>query len=453
MASTPTEHRGNWNSKLGFVLAAAGSAIGLGNIWKFPSEVAENGGAAFLLIYVICCFLIGFPVMAAEMSIGRFTKSNPVGAFRILSGKNRFFPLVGAWGVLCGIMILSYYNVIAGWTFSFVFEEVFHFAGMPEWSAYMGDTGNGVKNVISSLFFMLITILVITGGVSGGIERATKTMMPILLGILIMMILYVVTLDGAAEGLRVYLLPDLSKITPPLIFAAMGQSFFSLSLGMGALITYGSYLNKKQNIAESAAYVTLADFGIAFLAGLLIIPAMYVAQNNGVQIYNEAGKLIASDSLVFNVLPQLFHNMSPTSGMIFGTLFFLLLSIAALTSTISLLEVPVSHLIDDWKIKRKHAAWILGSGIAAISAVISFDLSWIGRLDLVFNQIGLPLGGFMICIFLGYYWKVHNAMEEIKQGFDGLEDSFFYKVWPIFIRYICPLLIGAVFTVSVYNLF
>lgn len=454
MATLPDNaNRGNWNSKLGFVMAAAGSAVGLGNIWKFPSEVAGNGGAAFLLIYLISCFAIGFPVMVAEMTMGRNTRKNPVGAFKALGGGKPFYFIIGLWGITCGVMILSFYNVVAGWTFSYIFEEIAFFAGNLEWAAYFGDVSNGPRNAVLATVIMIVTILIVTGGVSGGIERATKTMMPILVFTIVAMILYVFTLDGAMEGAAVYLVPDLSKITPKLIFAAMGQSFFSLSLGMGALITYGSYLNKKQNIPESAALVTISDFGIAFLAGLLIIPAMYVAQKSGVQIYAENGELIASTALVFNVLPELFHSMGGTLGLVFGVGFFFLLSLAALTSTISLLEVPVSYVIDEHGFSRKKAAWSVGGFIGVISLLISFDLNWIDRLDLVFNQIGLPLGGFMTCIFLGYVWKVGSAMEEIEQGYESLQNSFFHKAWPYFIKYICPLMIGTVFAISVYNLF
>lgn len=440
MAQTDTKARGNWNSKLGFILAAAGSAVGLGNIWRFPTEVASNGGGAFLLIYLICCFAIGFPVMVAELSIGRKTDRNPVGAFKALSS-NKLYPLIGFWGVLCGVMILSFYTVVAGWTFSYVFEEILFFTGFKEWAAVFGDVSHGVKNAIFSGFFMLATVSIIIGGVSEGIERATKFMMPVLIGILVIMIGYVAFQPGADVGFAEYLKPDFSMISAPLIFNAMGQAFFSLSLGMGALITYGSYLSKKENIPEAAAYVTLADVGIAFLAGLLIMPAMYMAESFGVNIFNEAGELLASSDLIFQVLPALFHSLSTTAGLIFGTSFFLLLSLAALTSTISLLEVPTSYVIDEFNIRRKKAATMIGMGILVISLIISFDISLIGTIDFIFSTVGLPLGGFLICYFLGYVWKVENAMEELEHGYAGLNTSLFKAVWPIFIKYIAPLAI------------
>lgn len=440
MAVTDTNTRGTWNTKLGFILAAAGSAVGLGNIWRFPTEAASNGGGAFLIIYLICCFIIGFPVMMAELSIGRNTRKNPVGAFKALAGGNKLYPLIGIWGVLCGIMILSYYTVIAGWTVSYIFEELFFFMGFENWAIWIADTENGLLNTLFSILFMGATISIIVGGVADGIERATKTMMPMLIVILVVLIAYVISQPSSSEGLELYLMPDFSSITPTLIFAAMGQAFFSLSLGMGALITYGSYLNKKENIPQAAALVTFTDIGVAFLAGLLILPAMFMAQAQGVPIF-ENGAFIAGSDLIFEVLPALFHELGGFFGFIFGIAFFILLSVAALTSTISLLEVPVSYAIDEHNIPRKKAALSIGLGILAISLVIGFYLPLIDTLDLIFSQIGLPLGGIMICLFLGYVWKTQNAMEELESGNPGFSHSIVGKSWKLFIMIICPLVI------------
>ena len=451
MATATSSDRGQWSGKLGFIIAAAGSAVGLGNIWRYPSEVADNGGAAFIVVYLICCFMIGFPVMVAELAIGRRTKRNPVGAFKALSEK-KVYSLIGMWGVLCGVMILSYYLVIAGWAFGFVFSEFVYFTGNTDLVNLLADLGNGTKSAFFSLLFIIATIFIVTGGVSGGIERAAKLMMPMLIVILLILIGYVLTQEGSGEGLRVYLTPDFSKINAPLILRAMGQAFFSLSLGMGALITYGSYLDKKQNIAEAAAYVTLADVGMACLAGLLIIPAMYVAQNNGIQIFNPDETLINTTGLIFNVLPALFHTMAPGAQIFFGLSFFLLLSMAALTSTISLLEVPVSYAIDEHGLSRKKAAWGIGLGIGVLAVGISYSTNLIGIIDTIFSIIGLPLGGLLICLFLGYVWKTGNALLEIQDGFPGVESHWFGKAWPIFVRYICPILIGIVFVTTIYNM-
>jgi len=440
LSALETNTRGAWNSKLGFILAAAGSAVGLGNIWRFPTEVASNGGAAFLIIYLLCCFLVGFPVMMAELSIGRKTRKNPVGAFKALSD-NKLYPLIGMWGVLCGVMILSFYLVVAGWTVSYIFEEIFFFMGMTDWATYIADTGNGVINAIFAVIFMGATISIVVGGVSEGIERATKFLMPLLIVILIGMIIYSLTQPGSGVGLSEYLNPDFSQITPGLIFAAMGQAFFSLSLGMGALITYGSYLDRKENIPEAAAYVTIADVGIAFLAGLLIMPAMYMAQAQGVPIFDEGGNLIAGVALIFQVLPELFHNMGGMLGLFFGVMFFALLSMAALTSTISLLEVPVSYAIDEHKITRRKASYLVGGSILFFSLIISFNTNLIGTIDLIFSQVGLPLGGILICLFLGYVWKTENAMEEMESGYPGIGSSMLGKVWRFLIMIFCPIVI------------
>ncbi|MTI86636.1 MAG: sodium-dependent transporter [Balneolaceae bacterium] len=445
-----TTDRGSWNSKLGFILAAAGSAVGLGNIWGFPTQVASNGGAAFLIIYLLCSFLIGFPVMVAELTIGRNSGKNPVGAFRSISS-NKFFPLVGLWGVICGVMILSFYTVIAGWAFGYAFEEIFFAMGMDGAANWLTDTGNGVKNAIIASVFMLATVKIISGGVSDGIEKATKTMMPLLIGILVIMIVYVLFQPGSSVGIREYLLPDFSKINAELIFAAMGQAFFSLSLGMGALITYGSYLNKKENIPQAAAFVTLTDVTIAFLAGLLILPSMYLAQANGVEIFQD-GQLVESTTLVFDVLPALFHSMGAI-GTVFGVAFFLLLSLAALTSTISLLEVPVSYAIDEFELTRGKAAARIGSGILVISILISFFPSLIDYFIIIFNNIGLPLGGFMICVFIGYFWKTENAINEMEYGFAGIKQTLFTTVWPFFVKFICPAAILYTLGQILYGLF
>lgn len=453
MATTPDTNRGTWNTKLGFILAAAGSAVGLGNIWGFPTQVADNGGAAFILIYLLCCVAVGFPVMVAELTIGRRTQKNPVGAFKALSNGGRFAPLIGYWGVICGVMILSFYVVISGWTLAFVFEELFYFAGFDAMAQTVGDLGNGPKNALFTLFFMVATVLIITGGVSAGIERATKAMMPILLGILLLLIGYIFTLDGAMEGLMMYVRPDFSTIDGDLFLSALGQAFFSLSLGMGALITYGSYLNKKQNIAESAAYVTIFDIGIAIIAGLLVIPAMFVAQHGGVEIFDpETGALFSSVTLVFDVLPEMFHNVGGLLGMILGITFFILLGLAALTSCISLLEVPVAYVIDEYSVRRKKAAWLVGLVVSVIAVIVSFNLDLIDIFVAIFNEVGLPLGGLMICIFLGYFWKTENALLEMREGATNLDRGNFSSLWSVFIKYISPVLIALVLISTIWGL-
>jgi len=452
LATTPTQNRGTWNTKLGFVLAAAGSAVGLGNIWRFPTVMAENGGAAFLLIYALLVFIIGYPVMVAELSMGRKAQKNPVGTFKALSD-SKFFPLVGFWCVLCGVVVLSYYVIIAGWTISYFFEQIFHYAGWFGLAEWIADINNGWVNAAVAIVFMAITIAINQGGVSQGIERAVRFLMPMLIIIILILIVYVLFQPGAGVGVREYLIPDFSQINMDLILSAMGQAFFSLSLGMGALITYGSYLSKRENIPEVAGYVTGFDIGIAFLAGLLIMPTVYMAQAQGLMVFDDDGNLVAGVALIFQVLPELFHEMGGLLGLIFGASFFFLLSIAALTSSISLLEVPVSYVIDEHGKRRKTAALAIGGGVLLISLVLAFHTGLIDILDFIFSDLGLPIGGFFIAIFLAYFWKIENAKIELGDGFQGIDNHWFMGVWTIFIKYICPILIALILVTTIANVF
>lgn len=429
-------------------MAAAGSAIGLGNIWRFPTEAASNGGGAFLIVYLVCCFLIGFPIMIAEFSLGRNTQKNPVGAYKSLSN-NRFFKLVGVWGVICGVMILSFYTILAGWTFSHALAEIFTFAGMPGVASFLSDTNDGFTNAFFATLFMVATIMIVRGGISNGIERATKLMLPLLAIILVILAIFVMFQPGATEGLRSYLRPDFSLIDSSVIMAALGQAFFSLSLGMGTLVAYGSYLNKKVNVVGAAASITAIDMSVAFFAGLLILPTISLAQGQGLEVYDAAGSLIAGPALIFQVLPQLFSQIGGVVGVLFGFSFFGVLSLAALTSTISLLEVPTSYIIDEHNIPRKKATTSVGLGVLIISLIISFNIGLIDLIDYIFSVIGLPIGGLFICIFIGYFWKTQNALKEIRHGFDHVEETWFYKIWPLFIKYICPVIIILVLLQSI----
>ncbi len=442
MSSENLQDRSCWNSKLGFILAAAGSAIGLGSIWRFPGQMTDNGGASYLLIYFAATFLVGYPILLAELTIGRKTGKNPVGAFKALSS-SKIFPFIGLWAMICAFMILTYYTVIAGWTIGFAFEEFFNFVGLAAPSAVLSDLAHGPKNAFFSTLFMLMTIFIVRGGVSNGIEKASMMMMPALFIILFGLIGYVFTQHGSTEGLAYYLEPNFHKIDAKLIFDALGQAFFSLSLGSGAMITYGSYLSRKNNLAESAMFVTIADLGISFIAGLLIIPAMFVAQHHGVQIFAK-GFLVSGEDLAFEVLPALFHSMSPIIGVILGISFFILLAITAVTSTISMLEVPVAYLIDEKGWGRSRAAWTLGTLALAISLVISFNIGLIGYADLIFGSIGLSISSLCLCLFLGYVWKTKSALSEISSGLGTSFFPVFSMAWAVLIKYIDPLIIGGV---------
>ena len=293
---------------------------------------------------------------------------------------------------------------------------------------------------------MLATVFIIRGGVEDGIEKWSKRLMPMMIGLLILLIVYVMTLEGAAEGLNAYLNPDISRVLEPdLLLSALGQAFFSLSLGTSVMVIYGSYIAKQENMVTIGAQVTLIDVSIAFLAGLLIIPAMYVAQAQGVQIFGEDGSLLAGPTLVFTVLPSLFDGMG-SLGLFVGFAFFLLMSVAALTSSISMLEGPVSYLVERHDIERKTATTWTGIAILAISFVIIFNISFM--LDFVATlatEYGQPIIAMLCCVFAGWIWQRNSLLDEIKHGYEEVESSLFWKIWPWYIKIVCPLAIGAVF--------
>lgn len=429
--------RGTWGSRIGFILAATGSAIGLGNIWRYPYVTGENGGAAFVLVYLLCVLMVGMPVLMAELSLGRKTALNPVGAFKTIS-KSKWWPAVGYLGVATGIGILSFYAVIAGWTLGYIFRTLFHSTGT--FGEFIHDPTSEIGYFT---VFLGLTLYVVLGGVERGIERWSKVLMPSLFLILLGLIIFSLTLEGAGAGVEFYLKPDFGKISGATILAALGQAFFSLSLGMGTMITYGSYLQKNENIVVGAGAVALADTLIAVLAGLVIFPALFSV---GMEPSQGPG-------LVFNVLPRIFEMMP--GGTAVGVFFFILLAIAALTSTVSLLEVPVAFLVDEKKWPRKKAVWII-SGIVfvlglpsalsqgtveALGSVALFGgMDFLSGMNFVFGDLSLAIGGFFLCIFVGWIWGTRNATEEILVGASPAV-SVVLKLWSFLIRYVCPLII------------
>jgi neurotransmitter:Na+ symporter, NSS family len=451
-------NRGGFSSRLGFIMAAAGSAVGLGNIWKFPYEVGQNGGAVFLIVYLLCTILICFPIMIGEIAIGRRAQKNAYGSYKLLGNKK--WGLLGLFGILCGVMILSFYNVVAGWAFGYFIEISFgNLLKTPDFGAFFGGYVSDIwDNLIFSVCFMIITAFIVVKGVSGGIEKASKILMPTLFTILIGLIIYSLTLDNAMDGIRFYLFPDFSKLNIETIYSALGQAFFSLSLGMGALITYGSYIDKKQNIITSAAMISIMDVSVAFLAGLLIFPL----------VFSQGQTPTAGPSLVFVALPGIFNAMGPLVGKIVGGGFFLLLCFAALTSTISLLEVPVAYLVDEKKWPRKTVVWVLAAFIfivglpsmlsqGAVDAFTSMafydNKSFLDFVSEVFSDISLPLGGCLMSIFIAYKWKTENLSEEISNGNENYKGSITEKAINIVITYITPILLGLVFINTVFSKF
>ncbi|MTI29660.1 sodium-dependent transporter, partial [Xanthovirga aplysinae] len=433
-------NRGEFSSSLGFILAAAGAAIGLGNIWGFPSQAAQNGGAAFVLVYLALSFLIAYPALMAELIIGRYAQSNAVGAFQKIPGGKKFV-WVGYAGLISTSLILSFYAIVAGWMMAFGVEPLLRVMGLNEAANWVISQSIS-SNILFTILFYLISIGVVVGGVSRGIERWSSRLMPALLVMLVILIVYVLTLDGAMKGLKVYLVPDFSKLTDPnLIINALGQSFFSLSVGVGAMLVYGSYVSKKENISRLGILVTLADLGIAFLAGFLIIPAMYAAEAHGAEIFDANGHLLADGDIVFKVLPTLFQTMG-VWGVPVAVIFFVLMTIAALTSAMSMLENSVSYAVDSGKMPRKKATWAIGLGILLISLLIIFNF------DLLFNFVvtlvtvySLPILAIFFCIFIGWVMNRNEVLNEIRKGHPEVEKSFFFKFWPIFVKIVTPLLI------------
>jgi len=440
--------RGSFSSRFGFIMAAAGSAVGLGNIWGFPTQTASNGGAAFVLVYLVLAFCLAYPAFMAELLIGRCGQANAVTSMQKLSRslwQKRFAFIVGFSGIICASLILSFYGIIAGWMMSYAIEPITSVLGLSDASTWL--TANSIsRNLIFTALFMLLTISIIRRGVEKGIEKWSKRLMPMLIGILVLLIIYVFTLEGAKEGFIAYLNPDISRVfEPDLIINALGSAFFSLSLGTSVMVIYGSYVSKSENLVSLGAQVTLIDVSIAFLAGLLIIPSMYVAQAQGVAIFSDNGSLISGPNLVFEVLPTLFGGMGYI-GFFVGFCFFVLMSIAALTSSISMLESPVSFVVEHHNIARKKATTLIGLGIFSISTLIVLNFEVLFGLVIRMSTVyGQPLIAMLCCVFVGWIWHRSGVLAEIKQGNDSVEHSLFWKIWPWYTKFICPSAIAIVF--------
>ena len=439
------KQRDGFNSKLGVVAAAAGSAIGLGNIYRFPCELGENGGAAFLLVYLGIVLVLGVPVMLSELVIGRRSQRNAVGAFKKLAPKTAW-PIVGYIGVLCGLLIFAFYSTVAGWTLEYIVKALTNSFKGKDLAAIEQDFSNfqneGWRNVMWQCVFIFITGFVVYKGIQNGIEKYSKVLMPLLLFILIVLGVRSMLLPGAEKGLAFLFKPDFSKITGGVLISALGQVFFSLSVGMGTLITYGSYIKKSDNMTSTAFMVTLSDTLVAVLAGIVIFPAAF-----SFGIHPEAGM-----GLVFNTLPMIFNQM--TGGYIFCLIFFLLLAIAALTSTISLLEVPVAFLSEEFHLKR-HTATVLACALTMLlglfaslslqqdSLLVVGGMKVFDGLDLITSKVLLPLGGLLIVIFVGWKLGKTKFFEEITN--EGTIKAGLKKLIFFIIRYVAPLAIAVIF--------
>ncbi len=427
------------------IAAAAGSAIGLGNIWRFPYVLGENGGGIFLLIYLILVAMVGIPVMLSEFTIGRRAQRNPYGSFKKLAPGKPWY-LVGLIGIVAAFMILAFYTVVAGWTLEYLYQAVINgFAGKsPGAINQMFDTfrAGTFRPILWFLIFMFMTAWIVVSGIRKGIEKYTKVLMPFLFLLILIMDIRAVTLPGAGEGMKFLFKADFSKISAETILEALGQGFFSLSIGMGTLITYGSYINKKEKLGFAAVNVTIADTLIAVLAGIAIFPAVFAF---GI----EPG---AGTGLVFKTLPLIFQEMP--GGYIFSIIFFLLLAIAALTSTISVLEVIVAFFSEELNITRKAATIlaVLTVGVLGILAAGSwgwfsglqmFNLNFFGLFDFTTANILLPVGGFFIVIFVGWFLGTENVRDELSSG--GALKVAYMPVFIFLVRYVAPLAIALVF--------
>jgi NSS family neurotransmitter:Na+ symporter len=440
--------RGEFSSRFGFLMAASGSAIGLGNIWGFPTNAASNGGAAFLLVYLVLVFGLAWPALMSELIIGRHAQSNAVRALQGLARgplTRRLGTIVGFAGILTVSLILSFYAIIGGWMLAWAVEAPARLLGWEAASSWLRADGLS-RNVLFDALFMGLTILIIMAGVRNGIEKWGTRLMPSLFLILLGLIVYVMTLDGAMDGLAVYLIPDFSEaLDPQLIISALGQAFFSLSLGVGTMLVYGSYISPRESLSTVGWMVAALDTSFAFLAGLLILPAMYVALASGVEIFDASGALVAGPGLIVAVLPALFDTMGGAGGII-SVAFFILMSIAALTSSISMLEVPVAYVVETRGISRHRATLLIGLLITAISLTIvaNFGVLFDSVVTLT-TEYSQPLLGLFFAVFVGWIWHRHGVLEELKKGHAGVEHTLFWKFWPFYIRYVCPVAILAVY--------
>jgi len=432
--------REHWGSRLGFIMASAGSAVGLGNIWKFPYMAGANGGGAFLIIYLGCVLFFGLSLVMAELAIGRATQRNPVGAFRTLAGRG--WSVVGALGVATAFVILAVYVVVAGWTLAYVVLMANDtFAGVDveqSRQVFSSFTSSTFMPLLCAAVFTVGMVTVVIGGVAGGIERVAKWLMPLLFVLLIVLALRSITLPGAGAGIDFYLWPDWSKVGPDTWGGAISQAFFSLSLGMGAMITYGSYMSREQNLPRDATLVVGLDTTVALLAGLVILPAVFAT---GFQPDEGPG-------LTFLTLPAVFATMP--AGSLFGMAFFVLLAIAALTSAVSLLEVVVSYFVDEKSLSRIKASLLCGLIVfalgmpASLSQGVWSDYTIAGKnfldaADFISTAVMMPVGGLMMALFTG--WVLGPRAVSAIQSYSG-QPMPLAGLWLFILRYVAPLGIG-----------
>ena len=444
-----SNERGNFGSKIGIVLATAGSAVGLGNVWRFPYMVGEDGGAAFILVYIICILLLGLPGMICEFIVGRHAQANAAAAYDKLSG-GRPWKLVGYLGILTSTIILGFYAVVAGWCLQYLYAAlVGQLSGDANYvkDYFVSFSSSPIRPVLFGIAFILITHLVVVRGVRGGIERASKTLMPILFLLLLILVVASCLLPGAMEGVRFLFQPDFSKLSSNVMLDALGQAFFSLSLGTACLCTYASYFSRDTNLLASAGQIALLDTMIAILSGLMIFPAAA-----SVGISPDSGP-----SLIFITLPNVFQQAfaaMPIAGYVVGVMFFALLVFAALTSTISMHEIGTAFFTEEWNMPRRRSAWVITVVASLICMVCSLSVGAMDELKLLGVSVMdfcdqltanfmLPTGALLACLFVGWYIPRQVAHDEFTNW--GTHGQRIFPVFLFAVRYVCPLCIVLVF--------
>ena len=441
------ESRSNFTGKIGFILAAAGSAVGLGNIWRFPYLVAKYGGGTFLLCYIILAVTFGFTLMTAEIALGRKTGLSAIGAFKKLDKR---FGFLGILASIVPIIILPYYSVIGGWVIKYFGTFITGGTKAAAGDTYFTDFISGVKSpIIWFVLFVILTAVVVIFGVEKGIENVSKFLMPVLVVLTVGISIYVMTMDGAMEGLKYYIMPDMSNFSVKTLLAAMGQLFYSMSLAMGIMITYGSYMKKTTNLESSVRQIEIFDTGIAFFAGLMIVPAVFTFSGG------DQSALSAGPGLMFITLPKVFASM-PMGGFI-GTVFFVLVFFAALTSAISLMETIVSIFMDKFKWTRKFTcilvtAYVLLMGIPSSLGFGIWDfiqplgMSVLAFMDFISNSVLMPIVALFTCIFVGFVIKPKTIIEEASIGGAKFKSK---RLFTIMIRWIAPIFLIAILITSV----
>lgn len=445
MAGNSGKGRAQFATKLGVIAATVGSAVGLGNIWRFPYEAGMHGGGAFLLVYVLFVIVLGIPVICAEFVLGRASHQNAAGAFRVLGG-GKLWPAVGYMGILSSFLILGFYSVVAGWTLDYIFASV-------SGSLSSGDsdvmhqrfdafTHDSARQLIWTGLFLAINFLVISRGVQKGIEKISNLLMPLLFVILIAFCVNALFMPKAAKGFEFLFRPDFSQLTPKAVLGAMGQAFFSLSVGMGVLMTYASYFSKETPLIKTASTTALLDTMVAVMAGMIIFPA----------VFSFGQEPTAGPRLVFEVLPAIFSNMP--AGMLWSTLFFILLFVASLTSTISLSETVIAYCQEDLKMSRGKATLCEAIGVCVLSALSAlsfgplrdfhiFGMTFFDFLDFITASVLMPLGGMFISIYAGWKLKKSQLHEQLQSG--ERKDKFMIAFVTFCLRYMAPVAIGAIF--------